>query len=161
MKDTEFKHTLEVLEEYANKIIDLYREKLTANGNGRGELYKSIKFNGIKRIGSEFQLNIDVVEYFKWYENGRKAGKRPPFDKIFSWVKRKNIIPRPYNLSNGKQVIPTQKTLAFLIARSIGLKGTKPHPLMKDTLKELRNDMIEDLKFAIYQDFELELSMSE
>ena len=53
------------------------------------------------------------LKYAPFLEYGRRPGKRPPMDAILRWIVFKGIS------------TPNPRTLAFLIARSIGKKGTK------------------------------------
>ena len=77
------------------------------------------------------------TKYAYYVEFGRRAGKWPPFNEILQWVK----IRRIYNLHNRAErkelgvtklqdYITQVYTAAFLIQRSIGTKGTKPHPFL-------------------------------
>jgi hypothetical protein len=61
--------------------------------------------------------------YIEQISEGRKKGKMPPWsprdNSILNWVKTKNIVPR-----NGSSSLGNMKRLAFVIARSIGRRGT-------------------------------------
>jgi hypothetical protein len=68
-------------------------------------------------LGAGFNIQgivINPVEYAYHMENGRPPGPPPPVEAIQLWVIRKGIADR----SNSKSV-------AFLIARAIGRRGTK------------------------------------
>lgn len=158
-KEIQYTNTLEALERWAGIIIDEYKKRLSYAGNDKGELYNTISFSHIDKTGAFFIININVANYFWYYEHGRRAGKWPPIDKIFQWVVKKNIIPRPLTLKTGKTIIPTQKTLAFLIARSIGKHGTRPHPLFSDTVSHLREAMVESISEALARDLETEIDI--
>ncbi|MGA9773935.1 MAG: hypothetical protein WBV94_33195 [Blastocatellia bacterium] len=86
--------------------------------------------------------------YAEWIEKGRpKGAKQPPPDKILAWVKRKgwgrafNIKTRKLvrgrdrkrNLRTGRDtLLRRQKSIAFLIGRSIKRKGIKGKFLFRD-----------------------------
>lgn len=59
--------------------------------------------------------------YAYFVEFGRKAGKWPPFQAIYQWVRVTHMTSDPNE----------EKSLAFLIQRSIGQKGTRPHPFLR------------------------------
>lgn len=77
------------------------------------------------------------TKYAHYVEFGRRAGKWPPFNEILRWVKIRRIATL-HNRQERKElgvtklqdyIIETYNT-AFLIQRSIGTKGTKPHPFL-------------------------------
>lgn len=78
------------------------------------------------------EIDLHLEDYYQWVEEGRKPGKMPPVKSILDWVKAKPILPRPFG---GK--LPSQESLAFLIARSIGKNGTKPQHILGDTLDSM------------------------
>lgn len=87
--------------------------------------------------GRYYRIYLELEPYWKYLENGTKP-HFPPVDKIAEWIRIKPVLPRP-NSKTGK--IPTQKQLAFLIARSISVKGTRPTHTLQQTMDEfqLRN----------------------
>ena len=112
-------------------VVEL-KNKLTANdSNASGDLSKSL--NGIvKQNGKYIVVSIQLNEYWKYIEYGRKAGKYPPPDAIKKWISVKPVLPRP--LKNGK--LPTANQLAYLIGRKISKTGTKAKPFLKPTLTD-------------------------
>lgn len=95
---------------------------------------------------------MEMAEYWKYVENGRKSGKFPPISAIREWVKVKPVMPRPYN---GK--LPTENQLAFLIARSIANKGIRPRPIFKDSIDDLMQYLENGLEDAFTKDVEAEM----
>ena len=66
------------------------------------------------------------ISYGEPVEYGRKAGKKPPpIDAIQMWVVRKNIT-GTYQTKSGKTRTMTDRQMAFLLARAIGKRCTKP-----------------------------------
>ena len=99
------------------KNLETYLENYGKDVSRNYESFSGIDISfEVKLLGSKYELNFNLPEYWKYLEYGRRAGKRPPFDDILTWVKKKNIVGR------GKM---TQRSVAFVIARSIGLKGTR------------------------------------
>lgn len=108
------------------------KNALHANGtNSSGELSKSIK-GIVKQNGKYIVISIQLNEYWKFIEYGRKPGKYPPPDVIKKWISVKPVLPRP--LKNGK--LPTENQLAYLIGRKISKNGIKAKPFLKPTLTD-------------------------
>lgn len=60
------------------------------------------------------------VEYALVVHEGRRPGQRPPPSAaIAGWLRRNGADPR----------------LAFVVARAIGQRGTRPHPALRDALR--------------------------
>lgn len=131
----EFPNTDKVIEEFATTIRDDWSKLLEEEGYADSRL-RYIPFT-IKVNDQIYSIKFSTVDYFWYWNNGRRAGKKPPLEPILKWVLKKNIIPKPLTLKNGKTVIPSQKTLAFLIQRSIGLKGTKGRKLWEPFLDDI------------------------
>jgi hypothetical protein len=108
-----------VLNKYAKAYTQKFKAKLKSDRtNASGRLVNSIKpemlENGFAILGKR---------YIEQISEGRKKGKMPPWsprdNSILNWVKTKNIVPR-----NGSSSLGNMKRLAFVIARSIGRRGT-------------------------------------
>jgi hypothetical protein len=80
-----------------------------------GNLIRSLDFKIIKDVDGLF-LELLAAPYFQNVDKGRKPGKRPPSGPIKKWVERKGIVIKGQ----------TSAQTAFVIARSIGIKGIKP-----------------------------------
>jgi hypothetical protein len=80
-----------------------------------GNLIRSLDFKIIKGVDG-LLLEILAAPYFQNVDKGRKPGKRPPSGPIKKWVERKGIVIKGQ----------TSTQTAFVIARSIGIKGIKP-----------------------------------
>jgi hypothetical protein len=52
---------------------------------------------------------------------------------------------------------PSTKQLAFLISRSIGIKGIAPKPFLKDSIDELMVDLYNDLGTALLADLTISI----
>ena len=109
-----------------------------------GALARSITPKDVVFTGEGVVLPISLLEYGIYVDNGaeRRAGKMPPLAPIEAWLKKRNIKPRDANMK--------PKTLAFLIAKSIGEKGQRfkqPKPFIQVSLdyvveQQVRNDNI-------------------
>lgn len=86
---------------------------------------------------------IDVLfksMYASAVEFGRRAGQMPPVDQILAWVRRKGLTDT-FNIrtrkrsARGADFEKRARGLAFIIARSIGRKGTKPAPFLYPAMR--------------------------
>lgn len=136
---------LKPIEKISKAVVDLYRSELADNGiNASGKLSRTaqsiVEFNGRHLL-----VYLELEDYWKFVENGRRAGKMPPINAILNWIKVKPIVPRAIN---GR--IPDTRQLAFLIARKIGNEGYKGrHPIENITKGSALNSVIEQIKNEI------------
>lgn len=150
-----FENLRKALEDFGQLLVDEYKDNLLINDKlASGELYESVKYH-IKTDGAEFQVNLELNHYWKYIENGRKAGKFPPISKIEEWIRVKPVIPRP--MKNGK--LPTEQQLAFLISRKIANEGIKPTPILQDSIDSVMYVMREIIEDALYKDINSEVEI--
>lgn len=124
----------EGVEATADEVLEDSQRRLTEGGHRvTDELYKSGKVTEIDTLN--YSTDYDA-EYALYVEFGRKAGKRPPSDNILEWVINKGIA----TLDSGA------KSVAFLIARSIGRKGSKPHPFLFPAFELKSKNIYDNLK---------------
>ena len=134
---------------------------------------KILETDGIKATGgmqeftTEFELNdekfvlyFNMPEYWKYVEYGRRPGKFPPINAIENWIKIKGIVPRAI-----KGKVPSTKTLAFLIARSIAKHGTiqrfgygGEHGISKLVMDPEMDSIIKDIKLAIIMEVDRQIT---
>ncbi len=119
MDASQFRNTLKVMMEMGQAIVDNYKSALGGSGSLANSLAYSVNMNG-----DEWAIVLNLESYWRWVGNGRGPGKMPPVDEIRKWIDARHILPRPMTLKTGKTIIPTVKSLAYLIARSIGRYGT-------------------------------------
>lgn len=152
MLASDFRNTAKVLAEFGQKIVENYKAELEACNYQDGQLYKTLKYS-VKMDDSSWIISISLEEYWKYIENGRRAGaKMPPLPAIENWIRVKQIIPHSMTLKSGKTVIPTIPQLSFLIARSISQRGIPPKPLFKNSFEAAKRQFLEVIKEAITQD---------
>lgn len=142
-----FENVEKVLNDFGRRLVEGYREKLDGgNINASYDLYNSVRY--MVEIGeNSFEVKLELEDYWKYIENGRKAGKFPPIDKIKRWIEVKPILPRPYN---GK--LPTTAQLAYLISRKIALEGIEPKPILEQTIEDLLSEFYISIENAFEQD---------
>lgn len=114
--------TQQEIEATIDKVFDRYlRPELEQqNVNDTGRLSQSLEAR------SDDNQSVDVwAEYYaNWADEGRSAGKMPPFDAIHGWVQRKLH-------KSGDEA----KSIAFAIMKKIAKEGTTakriPHQIFK------------------------------
>lgn len=93
-----------------------------------------------------------TTAYAWWVEFGRKPGKWPPRENILAWVKEKHIAgtyaivgtrrggyPRYKRSGSKAQRQREDEQAAYLIARKIGEKGTRPHPYLTSGFRQSKD----------------------
>jgi hypothetical protein len=127
------------------KMMDFHKRQ--ASGEAVTSLYERRTQNGFDILGAE---------HWKYVNEGRNSGKRPPKDTIIKWIKDKGITPKDISV----------ESLAFLIARKIGDEGvpnsgggvkanqlkisTQVYEKNKEQLKEIaKATLLENFKLKI------------
>lgn len=151
MVASDFKHTLEILDQFGRAFVNEYKSELEAERIADGELYRTVSYS-VSSGTSKWVISIKLADYWKYVENGRRPGKMPPRDAIERWINIKHIIPHPMTLKTGKTVIPSIPQLSFLIARSIGQRGIRPRPLFKNSFEIVKMQFLTQIKEAVIQD---------
>lgn len=148
----QFKNVISVLNDFGKLLVEEYKDNLILNNvNASDNLYESVKY--MLDVGTKkFEVKLQLADYWKYVENGRKPGKWPPIYAIEKWIEIKPVLPRP--MANGQ--LPTNKQLAFLIARKIGLEGIQPRPILDQSIKDVWDVMKEFLEEALAKDVEAE-----
>ena len=83
----QFPKLADVLYEFAVEVRNLYQDNLILNNRiASGNLLNNIDFR-LKINDSAYSVIFSMEDYWWYVENGRKAGKRPPMDKILEWIK--------------------------------------------------------------------------
>ena len=114
-----YEHTIEVLNKYGQRVVDLYRSNLKNSGHSAtGRLSSTASFT-VETSSGDLSVTIHLEDYYRYVEEGRRPGSFPPIDEILSWIQAKHIMPRE---NSGK--LPTEYQLAYLIGRKIAEQGT-------------------------------------
>ena len=115
------------LNEYGSRVVKTARDNLVKDKvNASGRLSKSLrhwvretKTQTVVTFGASYPGN----RYALFADQGRGAGKMPPIKAIEQWIKEK---PLTIQRRGGKKM--SVRSLAFVIARKIGEKGTGKPP---------------------------------
>jgi hypothetical protein len=156
----EFNNVESVLNDFGKYLVEEYKEQLILNDvNASDGLYNSVRYI-FNKNGGTFEVSLELAHYWKYVENGRKAGKWPPIKALYNedgtgWIQIKPVLPRP--MDNGK--LPTTQQLAFLIARKIGLEGIAPRPLLQKSVDNVWDVFEEFIAEAFAKDLETEIEI--
>lgn len=152
MELAKFDNLIWVLNDYAAEVRSLYKDKLRDNEHMASlNLINGVQFH-ITRNDYKWSVFLDMEDYWKYVEYNTKP-HFPPLQPLEEWVKNKIklglLLPTPYN---GK--LPTEKQLAFLVARKISKVGTKGTHDLEETLEEINAIYEMKIEEALNQDIE-------
>lgn len=83
--------------------------------------------SGAVKEGADNTILAGFPTMYAYYlEFGRRAGKWPPFRFIYEWVRVKHMAADDDEAQD----------IAYAIQRSIGRKGTKPHPFLRPAFEK-------------------------
>lgn len=144
----------EVLEEATEFLTYAAKSRLP----GDYAIRENIKF--VLNIDNDsFAIEFRAPDYWKYVDGGRRPGKFPPVDSLISWIRKRNITPRP--LPSSKTSVPssppTINQLAFLIGRKISKEGVKGNRFYELTVEEFKKDFTQKIEDAITEDISNQL----
>lgn len=141
-----------VLSEYAKRYEELIKRKIQDEDMiATGKLLASISTEVIVD-GVIYKVVLNSLEYIKYLESGTKP-HYPPQEPIIKWIRAKKLPTKDYCGGD----LPTEKQLAFLIQRKIGLFGTEARPIMANTANELNEQYIPRIMEALQIDIQRSL----
>lgn len=151
-----FENLTSVLNDFGKFLVEEYKDKLILEDvNASDNLYNSVTYM-VEKNNTTYEVKLNLMHYWKYVENGRRAGaKMPPISAIEKWIEVKPVLPRP--MANGK--LPTNKQLAYLIARKISIDGIAPRPLLQQSVDEVWRSMQEFIAEALAKDMEKEINI--
>ena len=151
-----FNNLEKVLNDFGRFLVEEYKDSLILKDkNASDALYNSVKYIVDTKTKGRIEVNLSLLDYWKYIENGRRAGKFPPISAIEKWIEVKPVLPKP--MSNGK--LPTVQQLTYLISRKIALEGITAQPLLKESVDSVMSSMMEFIQEAITKDLEDEVNI--
>jgi hypothetical protein len=92
----------------------------------------------VRRRGTKHPIGViaNPTIYHDPAEEGRKPGRQPPTDALIPWVASKLGVPPG----------PERRSVAFLVARSIGAHGTKGAHMVEEGWDATREKLQPELK---------------
>lgn len=161
-----------ILQQFGKRVVSRARANLTReNKNSTRNLYKNLDFK-VKQSKNSIEIGFVMAKYAMFVDQGVRGAnpklvgkkgvqkaplskfsyknKRPPLDMILGWVKNRNVR---FRSKDGKFAQGSQRSLAFLIQRSIFAQGIKPTLFFtkpfKAAFKALPQDLIEAYKLDL------------
>lgn len=125
--------TSRVLQEFAVVVQERYKDAVRSGGSNASGLFINSIQSKVTIRGNTYLVTLNLEDYWKYLEYGRKPGRFPPVDKIRQWIRIKPIIALPSE--TGK--LPTQNQLAYLIGRKIATKGIPAKHYLQNTMDEV------------------------
>jgi hypothetical protein len=157
----DLKETRDILNKFAKYVIKQARTNLTkGKKNSSKKLYESLDYK-LKLGQNSFGIEFIMEEYGAYQDQGVSGKKRkfdtpfsftnkmPPSSSLDKWGVRKGIAPRD---KKGK-FIP-RKSLNFLIARSIFMKGIRPSMFFTKPFEKAFDNLPPELTTAFAIDIE-------
>lgn len=115
----------QIIQAAAQMITDDLRRSLQEKkGTATRDLLQSLEASRVTQMGDLVEAKIVGSEHWKYFEYGRKRGKRPPIKSIEEWITAKGIPVRKSKGESKLSVMERRRGMAFAIARSIGQRGT-------------------------------------
>ena len=166
----------DVLVKFATRIALDAEKNLRSNKNGKdsnasGSLGESIKVTPVEFMGNNYSIEIRMLDYWQWVNDGRSKGKRPPISSIIQWIREKQLrlddggtTKRGYKRdgslisSSKKKVVMGNKkvsileAVAYKIAAKIGKFGTKGTDFLTDAIEANSKDLVKEMKQSLRKD---------
>lgn len=171
-----FSEIEDVLVKFATRIALDAEKNLRSNKNGKdsnasGLLGESIKVTPVEFFGENYSIEITMLDYWKWVNEGRSSGKRPPISKIIQWIKDKQlrlddkgVTKRGYKREGtlisssknkvkiGNKEVSILEATAYKIAAKIGKFGTKGTDFLTDAIEDHTEELVREMKEASKKD---------
>lgn len=176
-----FNEVEDILVKYATRIALDAERNLRSNKNGKdsnatGGLSESIKVSPVEYFGSNYSIEISMDDYWKWVNDGRRPGKRPPISNIIQWIKDKQlrlddkgVTKRGYKRSGtlissskkkvkiGNKEVSILEATAYKIAAKIGKYGTKGTDFLTDAIEDNTEGLVREIKEAIKKEIVIQI----
>jgi len=147
------KNTASALRTFGGLITSRLSEGLKDNNSdASSDLDSSIKFKPTNS-GGKVGIDVTMLDYYVFVDEGRKPGKQPPTSAIEQWLTYPNVKDK---VRTGELKDSERKSLAFQIARKIGREGTKGTDFFTNVInsKLVTRDLPKMLESAIGADLE-------
>lgn len=129
-----------ILTDVGIDVLSEYRRQLMEVGvDPDGQLSSTASFR-IDTRGGSYELILELQDYWKYVERGRRSGKFPPPEAIHQWIRLRRIVPREVN-----GITPTDRQLGYLIGRKIsreGIRARRPLGRAYDAIMDREMDML-------------------
>lgn len=157
----------------ANVVADAKANLVREQKVSSGELLNSVKSNGVVFGPNSLTLNIAMKDYGAFIDQGVSGvrtkyntpfsytDKMPPPSALDKWIVRKGLAPRDKGKFTGRTInaVGFQKSIQFLIARSIFFNGIKPTHFLKDAVDKNMAKMPQQIKEAFALDLDATVNL--
>ncbi len=163
-----------ILNKFAKYVIQQARTNLTKGVDGKSKNTSKKLYNSLEHKVNRYKDSIDVLflmEEYGFFQDLGVSGKKVKYDTPYSykdkmpppssldkWIVRKGLAPRKNGKFKNRTIdkVGFRKSIQFLVARSIFMKGIKPSmfftkPFQK-AFKYLPNELKDAFIFDIEQD---------
>lgn len=117
MDEIRFPHLEQVLNDFARDAKENYKSALRSSDHVASGALSTFEARVVHE-GTVYRVTFELEKYWRYVEEGTKA-HWPPREAILDWINVKPVVPRPDEYGR----IPSPKSLAFLICRSIAGKS--------------------------------------
>lgn len=160
----------DILLDYSKKITEALKKSLKEHDSiASRKLLQSIA-PSVKIFGTTYEMQIKMEDYWEYVDQGRPPGKQPPIEPIIRWLVTKSAnkarslknkrVQKAFRSKVRKQLKGNAlRSSAYLIARSIGKKGTKGNFFASDVIHDetMLNNLKKDISAAIKKDFQIQV----
>lgn len=81
-QDSDFANLQKAFKEYGDLLVSVYRQKLVQYGvDASGTLGNTLDYI-IEKDNNLYRLSLNIQDYWKYVEEGRRPGKFPPVSAI-------------------------------------------------------------------------------
>lgn len=143
-------------------LVDALQAALPRESDATSALRESIRFT-IQPFGLAYHFDLHLADYYKWVDEGRKAGKMPPVAKLIKWIADKKFIfqdnklararnDRKSKLSRVSDNLKLTTKLAWAIAKKISKEGTQGTNFYTPVVKLWQENLKRELPKAYGRD---------
>lgn len=151
---------LQALDDFGRDVKELYRMRLEADGKrATGKLIDTLDYAVANTVqGLEYAVYLRIEDYWKYVEKGLRGNKQSknstsPFLACNDW---RRIYPFILKWVRDKKLasLPTEKSLAAMISRSISDKGISAGNQLAEVVDSVKGYSLPQIESALEKDFE-------
>lgn len=133
---------LRIVQNWGNELSENLRNTLRKNKTNASSVLSQSIASIAKPKKDGFRLTVEMEDYYRYVEEGRRAGKRPPIQNIYEWIQNKKSVQTLISRSTDKR--KATRSLAYVIARKIAKHGTKAQPFIRQNVNEKSLQVLSD-----------------
>lgn len=133
---------LRIVQNWGNELSENLRNTLRKNKTNASSVLSQSIGSIAKPKKDGFRLTVEMEDYYRYVEEGRRAGKRPPIQSIYEWIQNKKSVQTLISRSTDKR--KATRSLAYVIARKIAKHGTKAQPFIRQNVNEKSLKVLSD-----------------